>query len=110
MTDARGSCVSPPAVPGLVLAWGSGAAQQPPEAPPRRGSARPRCGLSGVASARSRELISWTDRPSRCSCTTRARARSLAGALFGPGRPGGANICTLPARKSRSRLAMLARV
>ena len=59
---------------------------------------------------RGRELISWTDRPSRRSCTTRARARSLAGALFGPGRAGGVNICTLPARNSRSRLAMPARV
>jgi len=34
----------------------------------------------------------------------------LAGAVLGPGLPGGANSWSFPARKSRSRLAMLARV
>ncbi|MBA3575165.1 MAG: hypothetical protein H0W37_09440 [Pseudonocardiales bacterium] len=109
MTEARGRCVSRPAVPGLAPAWGSGPRTSRPKPSSARICPTP-VRLSGVASARSRELISWTDRPSWRSCTTRARARSLAGALFGPGRAGGVNICTLPARKSRSRLAMPARV
>jgi hypothetical protein len=44
--------------------------------------------LSGVPSARSRALISCTDRPARRNSTARARARSLAGAVLEPGLPG----------------------
>ena len=101
--------MSRPVVPGLVLAWGAGPRSSRPKPSSVRICPTP-VRLSGVASARSRELISYTDRPSRRSATTRARARSLAGALFGPGLPGGANIWIFPARNSRSRLAMLARV
>ena len=111
MTEARGRCVSRPAVPGLAPAWGSGPRTSRPKPSSARICPTP-VRLSGVASARSRELISETDRPSRRSATTRARARarSLAGALSGPGLAGAANIATVPARKSRSRPAMLGRV
>ena len=109
MTAARGRPVSRPAVAGLALA--SGAA--PRSSRPKPSSARicpAPVRLSGVPSARSRALISCTDRPARRSSSTRARARSLAGAVLGPGLPGGANSSSSPARKSRSKLAMLERV
>ena len=109
MTTARGSWVSRPAVAGLALASGAGPRSSRPNPSSARTCPTP-VRLSGVPSARSRALISCTDRPARRSSSTRARARSLAGAVFGPGLPGGANSSSSPARNSRSRLAMLARV
>ena len=109
MTAARGSWVSRPAVAGLALASGAGPRSSRPKPSSARICPTP-VRLSGVPSARSRALISCTDRPARRSSSTRARARSLAGAVLGPGLPGGANSSSSPARKSRSKLAMLERV
>ena len=109
MTAARGSRVSRPAVAGLALASGAGPRSSRPKPSSARICPTP-VRLSGVPSVRSRALISCTDRPARRSSSTRARARSLAGAVLGPGLPGGANSSRSPARKSRSRLAMLERV
>jgi len=109
MTAARGSRVSRPAVAGLVLAAGAGPRSSRPKPSSARICPTP-VRLSGVPSVRSRALISCTDRPRRRSSSTRARARSLAGAVLGPGLPGGANSSSRPARKSRSRLAMADRV
>ena len=108
---ARGSFVSRPAVPGETLASGSGWRSSRPKPSSARISPT-LVRLSGVPSAANRAEISYTDNPCRRNSITRARARSRAGAVpgGGPGRRGGANNPSSPARKSRTRLIIDHRV
>ena len=109
MSPARGSRVSRPGVAGLVLACGSGPRSSRPDPSSARIWPTP-VRFSGVPSAASRALISYTDLPCRRSSTTRPRAASFFGALLRPGRPGSANSASFPARKSRTSEARAERV
>ena len=91
MTGGPGQLGVPAGGGGAGAGLGRGAAQQPAE--PLLGEDLPDPGAvqrGALGAQPGADLVRPTGPPRRSS-TTRARARSLAGALFGPGLPGGAN-------------------